>query len=128
MSKLTFAEKLKMQNEGGSPEVQKVEEQVEAVEKPKKERKPRKKAEKKVEETVSEEVVEQPKRKPRKKQEVVEGGSVEKPVKEKRPPSAYNLFVKNAYKSKEVQKLPPKERFAKVAELWHKEKTKKSKK
>ena len=123
MSKLTFAEKLKMQNEGGSPEVQKVEEQVEAVEKPKKERKPRKKAEKKVEETVSEEVVEQPKRKPRKNQEVVEGGSVEK-----RPPSAYNLFVKNAYKSKEVQKLPPKERFAKVAELWHKEKTKKSKK
>jgi hypothetical protein len=61
---------------------------------------------------------------------VVEGGSVEpetKPEKVKRPPSAYNLFVKDAYKSKEVQKLPPKERFAKVAELWHKEKGKSGK-
>ena len=134
--KLTFAEKLKMQNEGCSPEVEKVEEKVEEVEvKPKKERKPRKKAEKKVEEKV--EVIEvkeeeEPKkeRKSRKKQ-VLEGGTVEtetkKPVKEKRPPTAYNLFVKDAYKSKEVQKLPPNQRFAKVAELWHKEKAKKTK-
>jgi hypothetical protein len=125
--KMTFAEKLKMQDECGSPKVeQKVEEKVE--ERPKKERKPRKKVEKKIE--VVEEAVEQPKkeRKSRKK-EVLEGGVVEpesKPVKkEKRPPSAYNLFVKDAYKSKDVQKLAPKERFAKVAEMWHKHKGKK---
>ena len=127
--KLTFAEKIKMQKES-SEEEPKSEELVEEVEvKPKKERKPRKK---KTEEKV-EVKEEEPKkeRKPRKKkEEVLEGGAVEtkKSVKEKRPPSAYNLFVKDAYKSKEVQKLPPKERFAKVAQMWHKEKSKKSKK
>ena len=131
--KMTFAEKLKMQKESseGSESEKLVEEKVE-VETPKKApRKPRKKKTEEVaEEKVVEEVKEKPKRKPRqKKEEVVEGGSVEceveKPKKEKRPPSAYNLFVKDAYKSKEVQKLPPKERFAKVAELWHKQKSKK---
>lgn len=130
MSKMTFAEKLKLQKqeEHGSEAVP---EQVEVQEKPKKPRKPRKKAEKKVEEVseeVAEEVKEKPKRKPRKKREdVVEGGSVEteKPKKEKRPPSAYNVFVKDCYKSEKVQKLPPKERFAKVAELWHKHKNQK---
>ena len=132
MSKMTFAEKLKLQKqeEHGSEVVP---EQVEVQEKPKKTRKPRKKKTEEVQEVseeVPEQVQEKPKRKPRKKKEedVVEGGSVESEVKkpkEKRPPSAYNLFVKEAYKSEKVQKLPPKERFAKVAELWHKHKGKK---
>jgi len=136
--KMTFAEKLKMQKESseGSESEKLVEEKVE-VETPKKApRKPRKKKTEEVQE-VTEEVeggaVEEgkPKRKPRKKKEVLEctvasdEKAPEKPKKEKRAPSAYNLFVKDAYKSKEVQKLPPKERFAKVAELWHKEKGKK---
>lgn len=131
--KLTFAQKIKMQKEsseeGSSPEVEKVVEEVEEQPK-KKERKPRKKQEK-VEVIEVKEEEHKKERKPRKKkEEVLEGGTVEtkKPVKEKRPPSAYNLFVKEAYKSKEVQKLTPKERFAKVAELWHKHKGKKSKK
>ena len=76
-------------------------------------------------------------RKPRQKKERVEdndvlvdeetGGSIPEVKKEKvkRPPSAYNLFVKDAYKLPAVQKLPPKERFSKVAELWQKEKKKK---
>ena len=132
--KLTFAEKIRLQKseeEDPSPEV---EEQVE-VEKPKKTRKPRKKVEK-VEEVeggaVEEEKPIRPpreQRKPRKKkgEDVVECTVVSesKPVKQKRAPSAYNLFVKDAYKSEKVQKLPPKERFAKVAELWHKQKSKK---
>lgn len=134
MSKMTFAEKLKLQENQSSEEVpEQVQEQVEEV-KPKKAR-TRKPREKKVVEVVPEVeggAEEKPKRKPRKKkgEDVVEGGSVEpetKPEKVKRPPSAYNLFVKDAYKSKEVQKLPPKERFAKVAELWHKEKGKSGK-
>jgi hypothetical protein len=131
--KMTFAEKLKMQKQEDESEVP---EQVEEVqEKPKKTRKPRKKTEEVVEEKVVEDVeggaVEEGKpkkeRKPRKKKEVLECTVVsdEKPKKEKRPPSAYNLFVKEAYKSEKVQKLPPKERFAKVAELWHKQKSKK---
>jgi hypothetical protein len=127
---MTFAEKLKLQENQSSEEVpEQVQEQVEEV-KPKKAR-TRKPREKKVVEVVPEVeggAEEKPKRKPRKKkgEDVVEGGSVEpeKPEKVKRPPSAYNLFVKEAYKSKDVQKLPPKERFAKVAELWHKEKGK----
>ena len=133
MSKMTFAEKLKLQENQSSEEhgsEKLVEEQVEEVKPKKATRKPRKK---KTEEVVPEveDVQEKPKRKPRKKkgEDVVEGGSVEtesKPVKkEKRAPSAYNLFVKDAYKSKEVQALDPKERFAKVAELWHKQKAKK---
>ena len=137
--KMTFAEKLKMQKESSeeSDSEKLVEEKVEAVEKPKKERKPRKK---KTEEVVEEKVVEDVKggavevpkkeKKPRKKKEVLEC-TVEtekpKPEKVKRPPSAYNLFVKEAYKSEKVQKLPPKERFAKVAELWHKQKAKSKK-
>ena len=132
--KLTFAEKIQMQKESSeeSDSEKLVEERVEelAQVRPKKTtRKPRKK---KTEEVVEEGgAVEVPKkeRKPRKKkgEDVVEGGSVEteKTVKVKRPPSAYNLFVKEAYKSEKVQKLPPKERFAKVAELWHKQKAKK---
>ena len=133
MSKMTFAEKLKLQENQSSEEVpEQVQEQVEEV-KPKKAR-TRKPREKKVVEVVPEVeggAEEKPKRKPRKKkgEDVVEGGSVEtesKPVKkEKRAPSAYNLCVKDAYKSKEVQALDPKERFAKVAELWHKQKAKK---
>jgi hypothetical protein len=136
---MTFAEKLKLQENQSSEEVpEQVQEQVEelAQVRPKKAR-TRKPREKKVVEVVPEVeggAVEVPKkeRKPRKKkgEDVVEGGSVEpesKPEKEKRPPSAYNLFVKDAYKSKEVQKLPPKERFAKVAELWHKQKGKSGK-
>ena len=129
---MTFAEKLKLQKqeEHGSEAVP----EVEVQEKPKKApRKPRKKKTEEVQEVseeVPEQVQEKPKRKPRKKKEedVVEGGSVESEVKkpkEKRPPSAYNLFVKEAYKSEKVQKLPPKERFAKVAELWHKHKNQK---
>ena len=56
------------------------------------------------------------------------GGSIpEVKKKVKRAPSAYNLFVKEAYKRSEVQKLPPKDRFSKVASLWQKEKAKKSK-
>ena len=77
-------------------------------------------------------------RKPRQKKERVEdndvlvdeetGGSIpEVKKKVKRAPSAYNLFVKEAYKRSEVQKLPPKDRFSKVASLWQKEKAKKSK-
>ena len=133
MSKMTFAEKLKLQENQSSEEhgsEKLVEEQVEEVKPKKATRKPRKK---KTEEVVPEveDVQEKPKRKPRKKkgEDVVEGGSVEteKPEKVKRAPSAYNLFVKDAYKSKEVQKLPPKERFAKVAELWHKQKGKSGK-
>lgn len=137
--KMTFAEKLKMQKEEEEHGSEEVPEQVEVQEKPKKTRKPRgKKKTEKVEEVseVSEEVVpeavaEKPKkeRKSRKK-EVLEGGSVvsdEKPKKEKRPPSTYNLFVKDFYKREEVQKLPPKERFAKVAELWHQQKARKAK-
>ena len=138
MSKMTFAEKLKLQENQSSEQVpEQVEEKVEelAQVRPKKAR-TRKPREKKVVEVVPEVeggAEEKPKRKPRKKkgEDVVEGGSVEpesKPVKkEKRAPSAYNLFVKDAYKSKEVKKLPPKERFAKVAELWHKEKGKSGK-
>jgi hypothetical protein len=136
---MTFAEKLKLQENQSSEEhgseklvEEKVEELAQVRPKKARTRKPRKK---KTEEVVPEveDVQEKPKRKPRKKkgEDVVEGGSVEtesKPVKkEKRAPSAYNLFVKDAYKSKEVQKLPPKERFAKVAELWHKEKGKSGK-
>ena len=75
-------------------------------------------------------------KKPRRKKPDVEKPDVEKPVvsekpvvekeqKPKRAPSAYNLFVKECYKRDEVQKLPPKERFSKVAELWQKEKQKK---
>ena len=52
-----------------------------------------------------------------------ENEPVEKPVeKPKRAPSAYNLFVKECYKREEVQKLPPKERFSKVAQMWQQEK------
>ena len=140
MTKMTFAEKLKLQENQSSEQVpEQVEEKVEelAQVRPKKARtrKPRKKVEEVVPEVVPEveDVQEKPKRKPRKKkgEDVVEGGSVEtesKPVKkEKRAPSAYNLFVKDAYKSKEVQALDPKERFAKVAELWHKQKGKSGK-
>jgi len=106
--KLTFAEKIKMQKESSEESSEGSEKLVEEKEEePKKERKTRKK-----------------------KEEVLEGGSVEEQPKkkEKRPPSAYNLFVKDAYKSKEVQKLAPKERFAKVAQMWHKHKGQKTKK
>ena len=77
-----------------------------------------------------EETVEKPKKvkKTRQKKTVVEK-PVEKPVvkpveKIKRAPSAYNLFVKDAYKRDEVQALPPKDRFSAVASLWQKEKEK----
>lgn len=88
-------------------------------------------------ELVKEEKPEKKARKPRQKKVKVEdnevlvdeetGGSIPEVKKEKvkRPPSAYNLFVKDAYKLPAVQKLPPKERFSKVAELWQKEKKKK---
>ena len=73
--------------------------------------------------TVEIEAVEKPKKKTRQKKTVVE-----KPVlsekKPKRAPSAYNLFVKDAYKRDEVQALPPKERFSAVASLWQKQKEK----
>jgi hypothetical protein len=131
---MTFAEKLKLQENQSSEEVpEQVQEQVEEV-KPKKARTRKPRERRRLVEVVPEVeggAEEKPKRKPRKKkgEDVVEGGSVEpeKPEKVKRPPSAYNLFVKEAYKSKDVQKLPPKERFAKVAELWHKEKGKSGK-
>lgn len=78
--------------------------------------------------TVEIEPVEKPEKKTRRKKTVVsEKPVVEKPVVEKKPkraPSAYNLFVKDAYKRQEVQALPPKDRFSKVAELWQKEKEK----
>ena len=118
-TKKTFAEKIaesEKTDSDSSVEKGVLPEGIEIVlDKPaKKERKPRQKKEKVVEEKVVE----------------PSGGSVPEVKKEKvkRPPSAYNLFVKDAYKLPAVQKLPPKERFSKVAELWQKEKQKKEKK
>jgi hypothetical protein len=124
MTKKTFAEKIAEQERAsnedsddgtplyGVPEGVIFDIKVEETKEPvRKNRKPR---QKKVVEPVSEEPV-------------VE--KVEKPKeKVKRPPSAYNLFVKEAYKRDEVQKVLPKQRFSKVAELWQKEKAKNEKK
>ena len=75
---------------------------------------------------IDEAVEKEVKKKTRQKKTVVE--KTEKPVlsekKPKRAPSAYNLFVKDAYKRDEVQALPPKERFSAVASLWQKQKEK----
>lgn len=48
-------------------------------------------------------------------------------VKTKRKPSAYAQFVKAHYKDKDVQALPPKQRFGLIAQKWKKEKEKKKK-
>ena len=47
----------------------------------------------------------------------------EKPVKKKRAPSAYNLFVKETIPK--LSHIPPKERFAEVSKLWKKQKEQK---
>ena len=57
---------------------------------------------------------------------------VEKPKKEKkertkRKPSEYAQFVKEHYKDKDVQALPPKQRFGLIAKKWKKEKAKRKK-
>lgn len=116
MTKKTFAEKIAEQerasNEDSDGPLYGVPEGVivDITEETKEVKKTRKPRQKKVVESVSEEPV-------------VE--KVEKPKeKVKRPPSAYNLFVKEAYKRDEVQKLLPKDRFSAVASLWQKEKKK----
>lgn len=43
---------------------------------------------------------------------------VDKPVKAKRKPSAYNEFVSVTMKTDAIKKLPTKERFREVARLW----------
>ena len=47
-----------------------------------------------------------------------------KKVKAKRKPSAYNLFVKDLYHTKEIQAVEPKKRLKAIAERWRKEKNK----
>jgi hypothetical protein len=61
-------------------------------------------------------------RKPRVKK--VAKADTDKPVKAKKAPSAYCLFVKANYAS--VRDLPVKERFKAIAVLWKAEKAKKS--
>lgn len=40
-------------------------------------------------------------------------------VRRTRKPNAYNEFVRGAMKHEDVQKLGPKERMKKVAQMWH---------
>jgi len=55
--------------------------------------------------------------------EVVEEKTDDKPVKKKRAPSAYNIFVKETIPK--LTHIPPKERFSEVSKLWKKHKEKK---
>ena len=48
--------------------------------------------------------------------------------KRKRAPTEYNKFVSKHMKTKKIQKLPPRERFAAISVLYKKHKAKKSKK
>lgn len=45
-------------------------------------------------------------------------------AKRTRKPSSYNNFVSSSMKTEAIKKLPPKQRFKAVAELWKKEKSK----